>query len=246
MIWLIVPFSRPEFAQNVMDNYSRQDVPGRLLFVHNSRARQQCHDIVGEHIESEDGLAEPMNAGLKYARKHGSANDWFCKWDDDDWYGEGYLQTVLDGMNKGADFVGRAAMWMRTTTGKLWYITGPQQQFSDDIIPHGPSLAGPIDCPEFPSVDRWGEDAAWAKEMARVGKGNRWLGPARDLCWMRRETGHAFDFSDEAIATLQARPVLDCGLMNESLLHSDLPPPNAQEIRLDDEQAVEAVFSRFP
>jgi hypothetical protein len=154
-----------------------------------------------------------MNAGLAYVRKKGAPTDWFCKWDDDDYYGPDYVRTVVDGIERGADIVGRSAAWVRTETERLWFIEGLQNQWSNDLGFHGPTLASAIDCPNFPLVDEWGEDFAWLNEMAAAGRSKRWHSSAHDFCWMRQGTehGHAFPFSAPTLAGMQAFNVYDCG-----------------------------------
>lgn len=215
MIWLIVPYSRPHFFGNVLDNFNRLSLPEkRLLLVCNGSARgcvQHMDMCTGmAMIESDDGVAEPMNAGLEFARKHGKSTDWFCKFDDDDLYLEGYLDGVLEAQEKGAKFGGQLAAWMKTKDDQLWFIDGPQNTLSSEGS-HGPTLFGSIDCIEFPHVDRWGEDALWYRGMAaEFGPG--WLTSARNFCWMRHKNhNHAFPFGDSAIATAQVSNVVGCG-----------------------------------
>jgi hypothetical protein len=240
MIWLIVPFSRPHLFGNVLDNFNRLSLPEkRLLLVCNGAAR----GFVGTGvtvIESDDGVAEPMNAGLEFARANGKSKDWFCKFDDDDLYLEGYLDGVLEAQAKGAKFGGQLAAWMKTKDDQLWFIDGPQETWSSEGA-HGPTLFGSIDCIDFPHVDRWGEDALWYRGMAaEFGPG--WLTSARDFCWMRHKNhDHSFPFGDTAIATTQTSPVLNCGEFNAEKVLGAYPDA-ATSLSFDLNQVAEDAF----
>ena len=155
-----------------------------------------------------------MNAGLAYARQHGKPGDWFCKWDDDDYYGPKFLVDVQKGKELGAGVVGKFAVWIRISNDRLWFLDAPQDRWFADQEPHGPTLAGPLDCADFPHRDHWGEDTAWVRLMREAGH-RVWLGPARSFCWKRygKEHSHAFPFTDLALAGMQTYPVLDTGMV---------------------------------
>jgi hypothetical protein len=242
MIWLIVPFSRPDFFGNVLDNFSRLSLPEKkLLLVCNGAARGFTSTVPHMTvIESEDGVAEPMNAGLEYARQHGKSQDWFCKFDDDDLYLEGYLDGVLEAQSKGARFGGQVAAWMKTRDDNLWFINGPQQTWGKDGA-HGPTLFGTIDCVDFPHVERWGEDGLWYLEMVeQFGPG--WLTTAKDFCWMRYHNhNHAFPIGDLAIAATQTFPVVSCGPFSKETIRQSIPD-KFQEIETDLAAVAEDAF----
>lgn len=240
MIWLIVPFSRPNFLRNVIANFRRLEFNDKkLLLVCNGDAEGFSTDE-GVVIESENGVAEPMNAGLEYIRKHGKGSDWFCKFDDDDLYLEKYLNGPLEAQSKGARFGGQLAAWMKTTDNKLWFIDGPQNEWGTEGA-HGPTLFGSIDCIDFPHVDKWGEDALWYRGMASE-FGSGWLTNANDFCWMRyKNHNHAFPFGDLAIAATQTNHVVDCGEYNKALIKNS-KPHNYEEIQFDLNKVAEDAF----
>jgi hypothetical protein len=201
---------------------------------------------VGEFIESEDGLAEPMNAGLAYARQHGRAGDWFCKWDDDDYYGPRALEVVEEGRSQGALVAGRMAVWVRTTTGGLWFIDGPQRAWvPPGQAPHGPTLCVPLVRAVSPHRDDWGEDAAWVAAMRAAG-GRVWAGRAGSFAWCRWGTshGHSWPFPDLALVGLQTYPMLDVGEpFAARRVEDDHPGPGAVRVVPDEQTMLREAFS---
>jgi len=244
--WLIVPFSRPEFYANVVANFTRQQERDVRLVVACNRAAAGFTGHVGEFVESEPGLAEPMNAGLRYARQHGRPGDWFCKWDDDDYYGPRALDVVAEGRAQGALVVGRMAVWVRASTGALWFIDGPQQAWvPPGQAPHGPTLAAPLDCADFPHRDDWGEDADWVKAMRATGA-RVWAGRAGSFAWCRwgPAHGHAWPWPDLALAGLQTYPVLDVREpFSPERVEDDHPGPSAVRVVPDEQTMLREAFS---
>lgn len=192
----------------------------------------------------EDNIASAMNEGLNYARRMGDKGDFFCKWDDDDYYGPDYLLTVADGFSRGADAVARAAHWYRARDGKLWFVDGPQRQFIDHkIVMRGPTLAGRLDCADFVNVGPCGEDDRWIEDMLERGA-KFWMTRAGSFCWMRYQDPkhrHSLDRTDQTLLWAQEFPVLDTGLMwNAEHVELDRPLRGVELV-----PDVEAIMTEF-
>ena len=216
MFWLIVPFSRPEMVSNVLANASRQHAGScELVMVRNGRARDFCRrstDRIHWIDSPDDSIAGAMNAGLDYAKPLARPGDWWCKLDDDDWYGPNYLSLIAVARERGANLAGKAACWYRTREGKLWFFDGPQDQWVNKWHLFGPTLAASFDCEPFPDTGVWGEDVAWLKAMLARGA-RAWACKAGSFCWMRyaEPHRHSFGFGDQTIARLQYVQAIDAG-----------------------------------
>lgn len=106
-IWVIVPFSRPEQAARVRDNFARQRFPGKkLLIVGNGRlGNAGTLSIGGAHwISSGEHQSLAKNEAIAFIKKQGGG--FFATMDDDDWYGPGYLDE-LAGYAKSYDALGK-------------------------------------------------------------------------------------------------------------------------------------------
>jgi hypothetical protein len=207
MIYCIVPFSRSSFQQNVCNNFYCQNYNDKqLIIVQNCGAKwnKQSNEII---LESENGVSQPMNIGLEWIRQNGNKNDWFTKFDDDDSYFPNYLNTIKEGIEKGADVIGRSSGWIKNTENKLWFIKTEQECFSNNNC-HGPTLAGRIDISEdFPIVKQYGEDQQWWDNHRQY---KQWHGPANSFVYNRYiNHNHAYPLSDRTMKHIYSGRLYD-------------------------------------
>jgi glycosyltransferase involved in cell wall biosynthesis len=102
---------------NVFNNFRHQTHDEKVLLIVQNNGGEWT-DPSGKEIinriilESDTGVSQPMNVGLDWVRKNGKSNDWFCKFDDDDVYLPGYLESINNIINMGVDVTGRNACWV--------------------------------------------------------------------------------------------------------------------------------------
>lgn len=185
-IWCVCPFSRAQFLGNVLANFDQQSFGDRrLVLVTNGGAAQvsYAHPRMSL-LRSPGGVSAPMNVGLAYVRENARPLDWFCKWDDDDYYGSDYLMALARVAAHGARAAARSKVFMRTPEGYLWTVDNGTKW------PHGPTLAARVDASvNFPEVMGWGEDGLWWQAMVERGVEFANIAPA-GFCWMRYPKGH--------------------------------------------------------
>jgi len=127
MIAVIVPFARPQMAENVLDNFMRQHLPLdgdkpepiALIVVENGPAVGTVPPSTGIHVvQSQHGRAHARTAGLNKARELGC--EWYAFWDDDDWYDNGYLEFMWGHRDK-ADVIGFCQHVLETPDGGVFW-----------------------------------------------------------------------------------------------------------------------------
>jgi hypothetical protein len=224
-IWCLCPWSRPEFFDNVVQNFEQQTFKdSRLLLVANGAAKYLRADA-GPRVTtifSHVGLAAPMNEGLRFIRQKAKLGDWFCKWDDDDYYGPNYLSDIARIASAGFLATGRRRVWMRTAEGRLWKFGQSTQE-----LPHGPTLAARVDLSvDFPETTGWGEDTKWVEAMQSRAV-SFLAGPVNGFCWMRYasvEHGHAYGLSSDAFRMLGA-DIKDYGEFDLDVVNGNVSRP---------------------
>jgi len=196
-IYCIVPFSKQAFEQNAWNNFNQQLYKNKKLIVVQNCGAKWCKKEDEIILESNDGVSQPMNVGLDWARQNSNKNDWFTKFDCDDRYLSRYLNTIEDTIEKGAQIVGRNSCWIKNCDDKLWFVEGVSECWCNGQFCHGPTLAGRIDIsPNFPVVAKFGEDELWW-DLTRQYK--QWIGPSHSFIYCRyKKANHAYPFSDDS------------------------------------------------
>lgn len=224
MIWCIVPFTRERLFSNVLANFARQRYENkRLLIVRDGEGPLRTSELqtelgdyqVIELCSGRRGISEALNAGLAYARERSGFGAQFAKLDDDDWYGPEYLSRIPAG------YSACGSWWVRTEEGRYWFVA-PERGL------HGSTLAGPLDCPDFLHVRRWGEDTLW---IVKVGRQRFEQRPAGHYCYQRFGHDHAWPVPTVAIPSPAFSPVLDCGRSAD--LTADRPESGSPVKELD-------------
>jgi glycosyltransferase involved in cell wall biosynthesis len=201
-ITVIVPFSRPSQVGHVVACFARQRYQDkRLVVVENGAAVGQWTLPADAVLTASSGPAEARNVGLDYVRQHGGGG--FAMFDDDDYYGPGYLEEVAQALCKGADVVGKAALFVRVQAGLRAVLGGPEHMWCRSLFP-GCTLAGWADTAcEFPDR-RVGEDSAWLLAMIAQGA-QMWAGSRFGFCYDRSGVDHALQVEDDVLLRCWAR-----------------------------------------
>ena len=232
-IWMITGLHDARWTANVAENFLRQKyLFRRLIVVENGDcigSAQFSELLTRDYVklQSEGGPAQPLNAALAWLRENASPDDWFCKCDSDDYYGPGYLDSVAQAATSGADYAGRASLYIRTTDGRLWYIEGEP----NGHLFHGPTLAARIGSAlDFPVVAQWGEDEGWCRAMRDAGKRPNTIGP-ESFCYQRwSDYGHTWPCTDYELRTSWNAAFVDLGAIDYSIVDGIKPRPIGQAL----------------
>ena len=175
--WCITGIDSDKWVDNTRDNFKRASVglDARLVIVENGPGLGQWGKLQNNEylITSNPGCANYINAGLSFVKKHCKPDDWFLKFDSDDYYGNGFMNQHLYLSNNGAKALSSSSIFVRTELDDLWFVDFDVMQGEKLInkVLHGPTLAARmdvvVDFPEPP--EPWGEDALWIDKMLNNG-----------------------------------------------------------------------------
>lgn len=102
---VIVPFSRPRFFNNVIQNFKSQNYKNKkLIVVENGEGINCFKDIDCIRLSSECHHAHAKNEAISWLKKHNGG--WWVTMDDDDYYGPEYLTEISLNLNK-ANVIGK-------------------------------------------------------------------------------------------------------------------------------------------
>ena len=168
-VTVIVPLSRPAFVRDVFDNFKRQTFGRkRLVIVENGDAVGACAaaglvpDVL---LTSANHQASARNEALAWMRDHGGG--FFANFDDDDYYGSGYLAEVVEHSTRG-EVIGKSSIFVRAAGGVLRLFEHEGDEQAVKFI-HGPTMAAwSEDVGAFPIVSL-GEDVKWIEALRRKG-----------------------------------------------------------------------------
>ena len=194
MITVILPTHRPHAIARTWRCFLRQRYePRRLVVIENGPAVGACARLgvaPAATLHAPHNKPAAVNAGLAWLREHGGGA--WVQWDDDDYYGPGYLTEMAEAL-RGADLVGKSSLFVRRGDGRLWL-------FERRGHPLGHSFGGHSDCLDLVDCGRWGDDERWLRDMLAAGAKPTWLGP-RHFIWHRlRRSGHVWPADDDQIA----------------------------------------------
>lgn len=221
---VIVPLSRPSMVGNVRANFERQRFQNkRLVVVQNGPGLSACQhagfqpDVLIEIGKAHQSAAK--NTALEYLR--GLGERYFATFDDDDYYGPGYLDDIAEGFSNGYEVSGKSAIYIRFADNRMLFAIQNGESCKAANL-NGPTISGVItnDMPLFDEI-RWGEDNAWLEKVAVMG-GRFWSSSRNNFCWMRRGDthGHTYRVTDAGLENeLRAMgPVYDCGEFKPSVV----------------------------
>ena len=120
VIWVVVPFSRPDMADNVMENYHRQEYTDkRLLIVENGDGIGAWKDEYDSIHLSPKHQSHAKNRAIEWLKKH-HPNDYWCCMDDDDYYGKGYVAEHAARAKRGR-INGKRNAWIEFDRGIVYF-----------------------------------------------------------------------------------------------------------------------------
>jgi len=242
---VIVPLSRPKMLVNVIGNFERQSYPNKsLVIVQNGPGLGACQrlgfepDVLIDIGKAHQSTAK--NSALEYLRSRGES--YFATFDDDDYYGPSYLEGIADGFNRGFDVVGKSAIFVRYSDGRMHYLEQEGDLCRVDLV-NGPTISGAItaDTPLFKEFI-WGEDNDWVS-MVRAMGAKIWASSRHGFCWMRHaahEHNHTYRITDAGLENMTRAlgPVYDCGMFDELVVNGVVEPSRfdrmpEQELSMD-------------
>jgi hypothetical protein len=193
MIWVVVPFSRPNMLGNVLGNACRQTVPFKLVLVENGPAVGTCkrHGIAPALLlTSEPHQAIAKNTALAEIRKRGGGL--VALWDDDDYYGAGFLAELVANRRR-ATVVGKRIHWVELADGL--YLFDHESANQPSTLLHGPTvMAQASEIVDFPVVSP-SDDRQWCKAMRQAGA-TMWATSVGEYVYRRTGSNHVWNASD--------------------------------------------------
>jgi hypothetical protein len=197
-VWVVVPFSRPEYLFNVIQNFSQQNFHNKkIIIVENGRAIGSCNKfgfIPDFLLSSDPHQAYAKNKALELLKEK-KAQYWVT-FDDDDWYGPNYLSEIVECSDK-AEVVGKSNVFVKTLDDKIMLFGGHEEMcYSNRLV--GPTISAWVsDSVFFKNNGRWAEDSLFTGEM--VNKGARiWNTSKWDFIQQRNKgQNHTWVITDE-------------------------------------------------
>jgi hypothetical protein len=220
--WVVVPFARPEMLGNVIRNFQRQTALARLCLVENGPAVGACEraglvpDLL---LTSEAHQATAKNTALEEIRKRGGGL--VALWDDDDRYGCGFLEELLEHRRR-ANVVGKRRHLIRMSRGL--YLFDEHNANAPSTWLHGPTcLVRAEECVDFPRVTP-NDDGEWCRDMARAGA-TFYATSVWNYVYERTGTQHVWKASDVVV-----RHHMGDGLLWDGRTWQPAPKPTDREI----------------
>lgn len=199
-IWCVVPFSRPEFLQNVIDNFKRQSYQKKkLLIVENGNGINCCknNDFSPDVLLSSDAhQAYAKSTALEWLKNHGK--DFWTTWDDDDYYSSDYLSELYLAANK-ATVIGKSSIFFKSKEDKI-YLLGSAFENSNTEFLHGPTISAWVsESVYFQNVGVAAEDTVFIMEM--MNKGCKFYSTSKNYFLYKRHNrvNHTWPVSDYQI-----------------------------------------------
>ena len=228
--WMVTGLHDRRWLENTLANFARQTRSDkRLIIVENGKGLGCAADCIGlpgvTVLHSEPGAAQPLNTALGWLREHASPDDWFAKCDADDAYFSGYLDSIQEAVDAGADYCGRCDLFIRTQSGHLWYQEQGLRGFCNGVA-NGPTLCARIGTAmEFEIVERWGEDLLWQHAMQQAGRRFYAL-PPEGMAYQRwPDNAHTWPCTDDELIEGCTVPTYDLGLYNTDIVDGIVPRP---------------------
>lgn len=196
-VFIVVPFSRPHFIQNVVDNIERQTVKDKIVIVvENGPAvgtyPQDKADVI---LKSSPSPGAAKNKAIKYINEN-YGNKFWTTYDDDDYYGPKYLEELIQNSDK-AEVIGKISTFMHASDGSMIQIDNTMESCYVNSI-WGYSISSwTHECPQF-SKGKCGEDNIWIRKA--ITQGWKIYATSTHNSMFSRHTGkHAWNTTDEEI-----------------------------------------------
>lgn len=135
-IYVLVPFSRPLMAGNILANFNRQNYKNKKLVVIANGEAKNTNIECDKLLKSDNNAASAKNDGIYWLKRNGE--EYFTIFDDDDFYGEGYLDEIYYYRNQ-ATVIGKNIHYFKCESGMYLANEGTANKFVKYI--HGPTLS---------------------------------------------------------------------------------------------------------
>lgn len=133
-VTIIVCTNRPQFFDNILQNYNRQRYKGKELIIilnHDSMNLQLYRNRVRKHanvtvyqVPERISLGQSLNAGITRARF-----SLIAKFDDDDYYSPYYLKEQVNGLKRTkSDIVGKHSCLVYLGASKMLLVRSPKEK----------------------------------------------------------------------------------------------------------------------
>jgi len=193
-LWVVVPFSRSANCKWVEDCIARQRyTPAGVVIVENGPAVGSWHSANEIVLQSEHHQSVAKNVGMQFAKTNGATA--VAIFDDDDYYGPGYLEEAKWYLDQGYSVLGKSAHFFQLSNGELYYDAGEGECTDISVAPGGTLVTLLWDgMPNF-FRQHHGEDNAWCVEASK--QGHRPHGTSRfNFMRIRHKHGHTYPLSD--------------------------------------------------
>lgn len=223
-LWCIVPFSRPQYAQAIFDRFKRQTYKNKkLIIVENGDGIGSCKKLGLEPdilLSSGKHQSWAKNEAILYLQKMGHSKDWWTTWDDDDYYGDFYLEELSRNLNKG-EVIGKSKSFIKLTDDRLYLMDKPPENEyirSNEYVIHGPTITARVgECLFFEHLE-FAEDLKFVDEMRELGA-NVWATSKYNWCYYRNGHGnHTWRISDDEFKFANSGAFIDYGPLNHDIV----------------------------
>jgi hypothetical protein len=241
-VWCITGIDSSDWIENVWKMYLRASgtIRSQLIVVENGDGINKWPRSLSDDViitTSEHGVAQYINAGISKAKELADSNDWFCKLDSDDFYGDNRLSTIEKAASCGFKAAG-ASIFVKTPTNKLWKVESGTTDYcamQAGLYPHGPTIAAALDVTaDFPiPLETWGEDMLWVQEMFKKQIEFGAL-PLHGFAYCRYpDKNHAWPPNEDELRHFWTVPTFDLGPWNENIVEGKEPITFSEEIPYD-------------
>jgi hypothetical protein len=231
-LWVLVPFTRPHLAGQLLSYFLAQRLEGkRLLVVADRDGHPEADHVI--RVESMR-QGDARNVGLQWLREQRVERVSF--WDDDDHYGPGYLEEQAGALRPGR-LVGKVFGFVEFDDGVVYFPA--RRGIATTSLLIGGTMAGYVrELPDWTS-QRIGEDGAFAM-ACRARRMETWTLSAQH--WVYSRTGpvnsHAFRASDKGIWSVAGGRGIPCPLSVEECLSGEATIPEGNGLRWKEAHAI--------
>lgn len=229
LIWVVVPCYREQQLLWVVGLFTAQTYPNRkLCVVENGDAIGACRrlsipaDLV---VTSRQHVSHARNEGM-YAIREQPGDGWISMWDDDDWYGPGYLEEVADLIwGETAEVYGKHRHFVAMPDrGLLLFNERNQNKYTEYV--HGPTLVFRADDGVNFRVQKEAEEVRWCNDMRRLGA-RVWASSIHHLLYLRYSAahGHAWVARPDNVVSASKRNdyYYSLGAVDTAVVTGDVP-----------------------
>lgn len=214
MHYVICPYSKPEYLDNLLGSFQRQVFRGfKPIIVENGPAVGTFPREVGAVIlTSEAHQSHAKNEGLRWLRENGDAS--WSVFDCDDYYGPEYLKSQVAAL-EGHDMAGKSfgnMMYVMFDDGL--YLNGMGNLNFARHLNGGATSCATANVPNYPIMPA-GEDGAWCRLMNGLEARTAHTGP-KYYGYNRMGTGHTWDMHTSLKKTMTFLGQLPIDTINHS------------------------------